>query len=90
MHENAPTLEDELLKWANDNEVRRNKWLTVLIENDVEDLQTLDEMDFESFQVLLDALKARNQAVLIQKLKIWYEKKHSEPGSPIPLFSIIN
>jgi len=38
-------------------------------------------MDLESFEVLLGALKARNQAVLIQKLRIWYKEKHPESNS---------
>ena len=80
MSEEAPTLETELLKWSKGNDDAFNHWKAELASppHFITDLQTLEEMDLESFEVLLGALKARNQAVLIQKLKIWYKEKHPE------------
>jgi hypothetical protein len=74
----APPLADELLKWAKGYTGDATDWLHELEQQKIRDLQTMDEMDLESFEVLLGALKARNQAVLIQKLKIWYKEKHPE------------
>jgi hypothetical protein len=73
-----PLLKDELLKWAKGHAGYAADWMNELDQHKIGDMQTLDEMDLESFEVLLEALKARNQAVLIQKLKIWYKEKHPE------------
>ena len=69
MSEEAPTLEGELLKWAKGNETRKNKWLTELIENDVEDLQTLKERAESSrWNRTLDKLSDG----LVAKLESWF------------------
>ena len=69
MSEEAPTLEGELLKWAKGNETRKNKWLTELIENDVEDLQTL-KMVAESSK--WNSLVSQCSPVLGACLESWF------------------
>ena len=86
----SSSLQDELLKWAKGNEGDAADWLHELEQQKIRDLPTLDEMDLESFQVLLAALKTRNQAVLMQKLKIWYKEKHSECNFSSCIRSIAN
>jgi hypothetical protein len=69
------TLEGELLKWAKGNEARKNKWLTELIENDVEDLQTLKDLaESSGWQRTLDKLSG----VLVAKLESWFSDNFSQ------------
>jgi hypothetical protein len=68
MSEDAPTLEDELLKWAKNNTERKDKWLTELINNDVDDMETLKKRAESSrWQSTLEKLSNG----LAVELEIW-------------------
>jgi hypothetical protein len=79
--EAADDLKKEVSRWADSNSTDAKDWAHELAAQKIRSCRTLEEMDLESFGVLLGALKARNQAVLIQKLKIWYKEKHPESNS---------
>jgi hypothetical protein len=86
MGDGAPKLEDELLKWANENEARKNKWLTELIKNDIDNMQTLKEWadDEDAF----NALCATVSMGLRVKLRSWFKRTY--PDSKTSLLRIEN
>jgi predicted Ser/Thr protein kinase len=75
MSEDTPTLEDELLNWAKNNTVRRDKWLTELINDDIDDIQTLKKRAESSrWQSTLDKLSPG----LRVKLRYWFMQNYPE------------
>jgi hypothetical protein len=73
------SLEEWVKEWANNNDDRTKKWLNELKSNDIDAIQDLESLDDESFTVLISALKETKFAVLMQKLKHWYENRNAMP-----------
>jgi hypothetical protein len=64
------SLEEWIRDWASNDDERTQRWSAELKRNDIDDIEALECLDDESFDVLISALKDRKQALLkCKKLK---------------------